>query len=317
MRKYTIVICANGLEIVREELQTRLPQWEIVSAEGSALLEAARRATVLIPARGIVSRDVIDRAEKCRLVQQYGAGVDGVDQVAATEREIPVCRVPTSQSGSAEAIAQLVVFHLVALSRDYPRRVAQAGGQPLQSWVSHDLSGATIGILGYGDVGKATARLLSGWNVDVVATKRDPSFQGERPGHVRWIGGSWRLMDLLRESDYVVSCLPLSAETERLIGAPEFDAMREGGHLVNVGRAEVVDRDAALRALSTGRIASMGLDVFWEEPPDADDPLLGEATLYTPHIGGLTHQVLAATSDIVADNCRRVVQGHEPQHQVN
>lgn len=316
MGRNRIVICADGIEVIRSELQERLPEWSVESAEGGALLDAAESASVLVPARGTVSREVIEKTRRCLLVQQFGAGVDGVDLLAAAEHGIPVCRVPTSASGSADAIAQLVAFHLVALSRGYARKLRQGGRALLESWIGDDLVGATVGILGYGDVGQAVARMLEPWDVRVIAIKRRPESARSSPSTLDWVGGPERMSELLGTSDYIVLSLPLNSVTHHLISDGEFATMKTGVRIVNVGRAEVIDREAARRALAFGKVDAIGLDVFWEEPPDPQDPILQAATLYTPHIGGLSRRVVATTADVVATNCLRAVRGERLQHVV-
>ena len=126
-----------------------------------------------------------------------------------------------------------------------------------------------------------------------------------------WVGGVEDLDQLLAESDFVVLCLPYTPENRNLISRPAFSRMKKGAFLINLARGGLVDRKALQEALATGRIAGAGLDVFWQEPPDPDDPVFAYNVIATPHIAGSTDISVRGIVKAVAENFRRLEEGRE------
>jgi phosphoglycerate dehydrogenase-like enzyme len=287
----TMIIGMCGAEFpdVRDYLAEALPEAEIVILGPGA----GTRADVLIPAGAVVDAGLMDVARP-RLIQQFGVGLQGVDMDAARIRGIPVRNIPAADTGNAVAVAELVIFHLLALLRQFPRlRDAirdQLVGQPIGS----TLEGKTVTVLGTGAIG---ARVIT----------RLEAFGAVPLG----VGRSANLNEALLRSHAVVVCVPLTDQTRGMIGPAQLAAMPSGGYLVNVGRGPVVDYDALLAALRSGHLAGAGLDVAWSEPVDPGDELLKENVIVTPHIGGVTVESYAKMAAAFAASVREVLAAGE------
>jgi phosphoglycerate dehydrogenase-like enzyme len=174
------------------------------------------------------------------------------------------------------------------------------------------LSGKTVGLVGLGGIGRALARRLQPFNVRLIGIKRGNPAEAKKELGLEWVGRPADLAELLRRSDFVVLCLPVTAETRCLMNRDTFPCMRQDAFLINLARGGLVDRDALEQALAAGRIAGAGLDVFWEEPPDPADPIFQYNVLATPHVGGSTDISLQGIVQAVAENIRRLENHQEP-----
>jgi phosphoglycerate dehydrogenase-like enzyme len=257
-----------------------------------------------------VDGPVMDAARPA-LIQQFGAGLEGVDLTAAMARRIPVANVPADQTGNAGSVAELAVLHLLALSRRFDQTRACLRDGLLGEPVSHGLAGRTATVIGLGAIGQEVLTRLRPFGVRLVGMGRRP--RSEADAAVVALADEYRplsqLHAALATTDLLVLCLPLNAGTHGLIGAAEFHALRPGAILVNVGRGPVVDHDALVAALRSGRLEGAGLDVFWQEPIDPADPVLAENVSATPHVGGVTTHAYRATARRFAANVERLRRG--------
>jgi D-3-phosphoglycerate dehydrogenase len=237
-----------------------------------------------------VTRRVIDAARQLELIAQGTSGTDNIDAVAARERGIAIVSLPGE---NANAVAELVIGFIIALTRTVPastRELAAGVWNRYDCSTRHELSHFSLGIIGLGEVGRRVARLANVFGMRVQAFDpyiSDADFVERQASRV----GS--LDELLRTSDIVTLHVPLTAETRRMIAAPQLAFMRAGAILINAARGEVVDQNAALAALAANRLGGLALDVFDPEPPSTgfpDDPRL----ILTPHIGGCTFEAKAA-----------------------
>ena len=237
-----------------------------------------------------VSRRVIDAARQLELIAQGTSGTDNIDAVAARERGIAIVSLPGE---NANAVAELVIGFIIALTRTVPastRELVAGVWNRYDCSTRHELSHFSLGIIGLGEVGRRVARLANVFGMRVQAFDpyiSDADFVERQASRV----GS--LDALLRTSDIITLHVPLTAETRRMIAAPQLAAMRRGTILINAARGEVLDQSAALAALAANRLGGLALDVFDPEPPNTgfpDDPRL----ILTPHIGGCTFEAKAA-----------------------
>jgi phosphoglycerate dehydrogenase-like enzyme len=274
-------------------------------------------ADVLIPALRRVDGPVMD-AVRPALIQQFGAGLDRVDLEAATARRIPVANVPGDQTGGAGSVAELAMLHLLALSRRFDQARARLRDGLLGEPVSRGLAGQTATVIGLGAIGREVLIRLRPFGVRLVGVGRRPRAEADA-AVVSLIDEYRPLSDLhtaLEATGLLVLCLPLTASTRGLIGAAELDALPPGGIVVNVGRGPVVDHDALVAALRSGRLEGAGLDVFWHEPIDPADPVLAENVIATPHVGGVTTHAYRATALRFADNVERLRRGEPLENRV-
>lgn len=314
-----IVLATTLLDAVSRRLRAALPDADLRQTEMDELLKHVEEADVIVPTVTPVGEEVFARASRLRLVQQWGTGLDGVDIAAATRHGVPVAHVPSAGSGNAASVAEWCVMAALALSRQLPqaRQHVHEGG-PWWDPTGRALLGKRAGLLGFGGVGQALAVRLRPFGMKLRAVKRTPDPQLAEQFGLDWLGGAGDRQRLLRESDYLFLCLPLSEETRGLIGAEAFARLPDGAFLINAARGPIVEREALEAALAGERLAGAALDVYWEEPVAAGDPLFEHPRLLaTPHIAGATDASLDGTGSVVAENIRRVMDGEPPRHCVN
>lgn len=309
-----IYFCREGLNYIMNVLQKELPDDEVVSCAPEKVPEAALDADVLIPTVSRIGEDALS-SPRLKLVQQYGAGLDSVDIPAATKHGVPVANVPTAGTGNAESCAELTLLFMLALARQYPRAQENLRQRKLGAPLGMALKGRTAAIIGFGGIGQELAKRLSGLEMKTLAISR----RGPKTGEVAvdFHGAQDSLHEVLRQADFVIVAPPLNEETRGLIGQAEFACMKPTAFVINVARGPVLDYDATLAALKEGRIAGAGLDVFWYEPFDPNDPIFSYNVIATPHIGGATDLSLQGIAKKVAENIHRVRRGEPPLHCVN
>ncbi len=292
-------------------LRAALPEHEFV-ALGSYVLESLRGYDVVIPTMSRITEPLLATADRLRLIQQVGSGLEGVDIVAARKRGIRVANVPTDSCANADSVAELGIYMMIGLARNFRGMAESFANRSIGQPLGTTLMGKTVGIVGLGGIGKALAKRLRAFDVRLIGVKRDNPGRAATDLGLDWAGGSQDLERLLGLSDFVVLCLPLSTESRNLMNEKTFASMRKGSFLINLSRGGIVDRAALEKALATGQIAGAGLDVYWEEPVDPKDPIFRYNIFTTPHIGGSTDVSITGIVQVVADNIRRVEKNEEP-----
>ena len=312
-----IYFCREGLTYVCRILQQELPEDEIRDCPPDTVPEVAQHADVLIPTVSPIGREAM-RSPRLKLVQQYGAGLDSVDIPAATAAGIYVANVPTAGTGNAESVAELALLFMLGLARKYRQAQASIQNKVLGSPMGQALKGKTAAIIGYGGIGRALARRLSGFEMNILAvSRRGPTPDKPDGGLLITHVAQDELHAVLRAADFVITAPPLNDETRSLMGQAEFACMKPEAFVINVARGPVLDYAALLTALREGRIAGAGLDVFWSEPFDPNDEIFQHNVLATPHIGGATDVSLQGIAKRVAENVNRLRRGDMPLNCVN
>jgi phosphoglycerate dehydrogenase-like enzyme len=295
----------ESVEVLRE----RLPGDEVIVDTG----DADGEFDVIVPLMSTVDAAMMDR-HRPRLIQQFGVGLEGVDRTAAAERGIPVNNVPAHDSGNADGVGEVAVLHLLALTRRYHAGRESLATRRLGHPTGTGLSGETIVILGLGAVGRAVAARLQGFGAELIGAgtragdqARDAS---QQLGLAAYVPVS-QLTQACHGALALIVCCVLNDATRGIVGREVLDALGAGGpgYVVNVARGPVLDYDALNEALRAGTIAGAGLDVYWEEPIDPDDPILAHNVSATPHIGGVTTAAYQAMGDAVAANVERLRRG--------
>jgi D-3-phosphoglycerate dehydrogenase len=259
-----------------------------------------------------VTKELIDRAERLKVIGRAGVGVDNVDVEAATRRGIVVANAPESTVISA---AEHTVGLLLALSRHIPQaHAALAQGRWERSrFGGIELAGKTLGVVGFGRIGQQVARRALGLELRVVAY--DPFVAKERFRELG-IDRAESADELYAAADFVTLHLPLTEETHGSIGGEAFAKMRDGVRLVNAARGELVDEDALLEALQSGKVAAAALDVFSAEPYSG--PLLElENVVATPHLAASTEEAQDRAGVIVAEQVVAALEGGLVTNAVN
>jgi phosphoglycerate dehydrogenase-like enzyme len=272
------------------------------------------------------TREMSAAARRLKLVQVPGAGLDRIDRAA-----LPAGAWLANAYGHEIGIAEYVVGVMLTLTRDFARLdAALRRGEWLSQWVVGvappapwpELAGHTLGIVGYGRIGRAVARRARAFDMTVLAIRRDVTRAAA--DDVELLGGPERLDDLLGRADYLVLTLPLTEATRGLIGPAQLGALRPTAMLINVSRAEIVDEQALYAALAERRIAAAALDVWYRYPREEAGPMLPAHqpfhelpnVLLTPHVSGWTTGMMEARAQLIAENITRAARGEPPLNQI-
>jgi len=277
------------------------------------LVEQLSDVDVIIPALSDIGADAINAAPQLKLIIQVGVGLDGVDIDAATKRTIPVANVPF---GSAASMGELTIAMMILLSRKLNEAQENLRKGVFFIPLGAELGGKTLGIIGLGHSGREAAKRAKSFDMKILAIDKFHE-QIDNP-HVDFLGGMDQLDKILAESDFVSLHCPLNDETRCMIGYDQLCAMKDTAYLINIARADLIDKDGLIRAMKEGKIAGVGLDVFWEEPISLDDELLTlENVVFTPHVATSTNESRAHNFVQVAKDIKRVARGEKPEFCVN
>lgn len=277
-------------------------------SEAELLRDAKGWDALIVTSREQITAPVIETADKLRIIAKIGVGVENIDIPAATRRGVPVVNCPGS---NAVSVAEMALGLILAAVREIPQGMEnlRRGHWRDKVNIRWELTGATFGIVGFGNVGRQLARLLRGFEGRILAYDAFLS-----PERVRAGGAEPADLDTLtRESDIVSIHCSLTPETRHMFGAARLRMMKRGAILVNCARGAVIDEAALVRALREGVIAGAGLDVFEEEPASKDTPLFSlPNVVFTPHQAGATHQARERINEMAADGVLRALRGERP-----
>lgn len=247
-----------------------------------------------------VTRRVIEAGKKLKMIARAGVGIDNIDVKAAEERGIKVVYAPEA---SKTAVAELVLGLMLCWARKIPQayRELKEGRWEKEKFVGTELKGKTLGVVGVGRIGGEVALKALAFGMRVLGYDLVRREEMEREG-VKYVD----LPTLLRESDFVTLHVPLTPQTERMIGERELSLMKPTAVLVNTSRGRIVDERALLKALREGRIAGACLDVFEEEPTKNLELLSLPQVIPTPHLGASTIESQRNISLILAEKIREL-----------
>ncbi|MEX1247293.1 MAG: D-2-hydroxyacid dehydrogenase [Anaerolineales bacterium] len=310
-----------------DELQALAPGFRVRShsvAEGQNLPDDHwKQAEILYASRSLPQPE---QAPNLRWIQFHLAGVEQhLDAPILREARV---RATTLSGANAPQVAEHALALLLALSHNVPQMLADQqrsfwSPERLERYVPRELIGSTVGIIGYGSIGQRLARLLQSFGITLLASKRDllhpngDDFQvdglGDPAGNlVRRLYPGKALRSMLKECDYVVVTLPLTAETRGMLGAKQLAAMKPSAFLVDVSRGGVMDSAALLHALEKRQLSGAALDVFAEEPLPADSPFWTlPNVIVSPHVAGLSPHYKDRAFILFKENLRRYLSGEE------
>jgi D-3-phosphoglycerate dehydrogenase / 2-oxoglutarate reductase len=269
------------------------------------LLKAVGKFDALvIRGRTRVTPDVFDAAGRLKVVGRAGVGVDNIDLAAAKAHNVTVVNAPTS---TTTAGAELAFGLLLALAREIPRadEAMKAGNWLKKEFEGVELNGKTLGIVGYGRIGRELGKRAAAFGMSVVAY--DPFISEEA---VEAAGGeSVSIQDLFQWADFISLHLPYNVHTRDLIGPLAFSEMKDGVRIVNAARGGIIDENALLDALNSGKVAGAALDVFSSEPPGLTDLVKHPHVICTPHIGAQTAEAQVRAAEDIAHEVLAALQG--------
>ena len=302
-----------GLQILSQSCEIITP-WKQGRAYAAEELAAAEGIVIRLAK---VGTDLMNAAPKLKVIGRHGVGVDNVDLKAATERGIPVVFTPSALT-MVNAVAEQTVQLMLALARHAvaaDQIVRQGRWRERSSLLGVEFYQKTLGVIGLGAIGKKVAAICQrGLGMKVVAY--DPYVKVPPP--VLEITLVDSLLEVLQQADVATLHLPSTAETAKLIGAKELAAMKPTALLVNAARGGIVDSVALAEALHRGHLFGAALDVFEEEPPAPDHPLMtAPRTLFSPHVASMTSGSMARMAELVSRQVVQVLTGERPAHVAN
>jgi len=285
----------NGLkityepEITPEQIEEKIGNFEVV----------------IVRSRTKITKDMIAKAEKCKIIARVGVGLDNIDQVAAKEKNI---RVINAVEGAMNAVAELVIGLMLSLAREIPRadREVRNGNWIKKELMGTELRGKYLGIVGLGNIGKRLGRLAKALNMNIIGydvVPIDEEFSKE-VGLMKADLGT-----LLASSDYVSLHVPLLESTKHLINSEKMDTMKNTARIINTSRGGVIDEDALYEYLKDGKLGGAALDVFEVEPATSNKLASLPNFISTPHMGAQTKEAQSLAANVIAEKIIQILRG--------
>ena len=260
---------------------------------------------VVVRSRTKITKDLIQRADKCKIIARVGVGLDNIDQEAAKEKNI---RVINAVEGAMNAVAELVVGLMLSLAREIPRadREVRSGNWIKKELMGTELRGKYLGIVGLGNIGKRLGRLAKSFNMNIIGfdvLPIDEEFSKE-VGLMKADLGT-----LLASADYVSLHVPLLDSTKHMINAEKITTMKSTARIINTSRGGVIDEDALYDALKNGNLGGAALDVFEIEPATSNKLRELPNFISTPHMGAQTKEAQSLAANVIAEKIIQILRG--------
>ncbi len=260
---------------------------------------------VVVRSRTKLSRELVEKADKCKIIARVGVGLDNIDQEAAKEKNI---RVINAVEGAITAVAELVIGLMLSMAREIPRadREIRNGNWIKKELMGSELKGKYLGIIGLGNIGKRLGRLTRALNMNIIGydvVPIDEEFSKE-------VGLMKADLDtLLSSADYVSLHVPLLDSTHHMINAEKLKLMKNTARIINTSRGGVIDEEALYNSLKEGNIAGVALDVFEVEPATGNKLTTLPNFVATPHMGAQTKEAQLLAANIIAEKIIQVLRG--------
>lgn len=313
----TRALLEPGLSILQKYCQVEVWPKE-VPPQKSVIIQKVKVVDGLVSfLTDSIDKEVIDACDHVKVISQVAVGYDNIDINAATTKNIIVTNTPgvlTETTADFAFALLLTSARRIAEADRYVRKGHWKVPWALDMMLGHDIHNRTLGIIGLGRIGQAVARRARGFGMKILYydVKSAPQLEKELGLH------AVSFDKLLEESDYITLHVPLTSNTQGMIGDAELRKMKPSACLINTSRGPVVDQNALVSALKSGIIAHAGLDVFTEEPLPANHPLLSlENVTLTPHIASASMQTRSKMAAMAAENCVAVLKGEIPPNPVN
>ncbi len=281
------VLVAEPMAAAGIELFQAQAGWQVTVSNPKEYAKHLADADALVVRSAVqVTAEVLAQAPKLRVIGRAGVGVDNVDLTAATAAGVLVMNTP---GGNAVSVAEHTLALMLSMARHIPQATVstKAGKWEKKKFLGSELRGKTVGIIGLGSVGREVVTRARAFAMKIIGYDPFVTSQIAADLGVTLVG----LQALYQQSDYITLHVGLTPDTENLLSAEAFAAMRPGVRIVNCARGELIDDAALQAAIESGKVAGAALDVFTEEPTNATYPLFGlEPVLATPHIAGSTEE---------------------------
>jgi D-3-phosphoglycerate dehydrogenase len=289
------ILQKNGLQvtyepqITKEEIAQKIGNFEIV----------------IVRSRTILTKDLIEKATKCKIIARVGVGLDNIDTEFAQTKNI---RVINAVEGAMNAVAELVIALMLSMAREIPRadREVRNGNWIKKELMGTELAGKYLGIVGLGNIGKRLARLARALNMNVIGFDVIPI----DPEFVKEVGLMKTDLDtLLQSADYVSLHVPLLDSTKNMINAERMSKMKKTAKIINTSRGGTIDENALYEALRSGNLGGAALDVFEKEPATGQKLTALPNVICTPHIGSQTKEAQSLAANVIAEKIIQILRG--------
>ena len=285
----------NGLqityepEITPEQIAEKIGNYEVV----------------VVRSRTKITKDLIQRADKCKVIARVGVGLDNIDQDTAKEKNI---RVINAVEGAMNAVAELVIGLMLSLAREIPRadREVRNGNWIKKELMGTELRGKYLGIVGLGNIGKRLGRLAKSFNMNIIGFDVMP-IDEEFSKEVGLMKAD--LGTLLASADYVSLHVPLLDSTKHMINTENIATMKSTARIINTSRGGVIDEDALYTALKNGVLGGAALDVFEVEPATSNKLRDLPNFISTPHMGAQTKEAQSLAANVIAEKIIQILRG--------
>jgi len=260
---------------------------------------------VVVRSRTKMTRELVEKANKCQIIARVGVGLDNIDQDAAKEKNI---KVINAVEGAITAVAELVIGLMLSMAREIPRadREIRNGNWVKKELMGSELKGKYLGIVGLGNIGKRLGRLARALNMNIIGydvTEIDNEFSKE-------VGLMKADLDtLLSSADYVSFHVPLLDSTRHMINAEKLKMMKNTARIINTARGGVIDEEALYNSLKEGSLAGAALDVFEVEPATGNKLITLPNFIATPHMGAQTKEAQLLAANIIAEKIIQILRG--------
>jgi len=289
------ILQKNGLkityepEITPDQIKEKIGNFEIV----------------IVRSRTKLTKDLIDKANKCKIIARVGVGLDNIDVDAATKKGILVIN---AVEGAMNAVAELVLGLMFSLAREIPRadREIRNGKWLKKELMGTELSGKYLGIVGLGNIGKKLAKHARALNMNIIGYDIIP-IPDDFTHEVGLIKTD--LETLLSSADYISFHVPLTNDTHHLVNSQRLAKMKKTTCLINTSRGEIIDEEALYTALKEGKIAGAALDVFEKEPATGNKLATLPNVICTPHIGAQTKEAQTLAANVIAEKIIMILRG--------
>ena len=289
------ILAKNGLEVTYEP--------EITPDQIAEKI--AEFDVVVVRSRTKITKELIQKADKCKILARVGVGLDNIDQSAAKEKNI---RVINAVEGAMNAVAELVIGLMLSLAREIPRadREVRNGNWIKKELMGTELRGKYLGIVGLGNIGKRLGRLAKSFNMNIIGFDVMP-IDEEFSKEVGLMKAD--LGTLLASADYVSLHVPLLDSTKHMINTENIATMKSTARIINTSRGGVIDENALYDALKNGKLGGAALDVFESEP--ATSNMLRELPNFisTPHMGAQTKEAQSLAANVIAEKIIQILRG--------
>jgi D-3-phosphoglycerate dehydrogenase len=303
----------SGIELLESQAEVVVCPEPTEEAIGNLIRDVD---ALIIRTAGKVTREMIKKAERLKVISRTGGGLNNVDIEAATDYNIVVCGVKGPQD---RLVAEHTLALMGALAKQFfylNAQVRKGNFASRKEYRPAGLSGKRVGLIGLGRIGRIVADICArAYQMEVWAY--DPYVTPETLGSENIVLKD-DMSAVIRTADFLSLHVPVTENTRGLMGSAEFELMKPGVFFINTSRGEIVQEAALVDALKSKKIAGAGLDVFEKEPPDADNPLFDlENVIATPHSAALTQEAVALLAKGSAENVLNVLQGKKPSYSPN